>query len=389
MPESPTYDPLDAATLEDPHPALAVLREHSPVFWHEGMASWVVTRYDDCVAVLRNHTGFARDRRRAGVAVPSESLSVQTLDPPDQAPVRSLFMNSLRAADLDGIQRRAHTLLAERFAALGDREFDLMTEVAAPLAVSVISDLLGVAEPDVASFAAISNAIMRSMDGGLDPSVVEPGRRAREQLSDLVDSWFRSSTRAGVLPHVRAHAPANADTELYVRNTARVLFQGGYSTTVAALGNTMHLLLTRPDLMAALRADPGLVDVGVDELMRFDGPVQGTSRIAMRSCRIGDVDVAAGQTVTVLFAAANRDPARFSQPDRVVLGRSPNPHLGFGWGAHACLGTAPAQVALRVLVSGLLSQPAPPVPRGVPVRCRTATMRVFAGLPAAFSASDL
>jgi len=102
-----TYDPLDPATLADPYPVLAQLRSTTPVSWNEGMRSWVLTRYDDCVAVLRDHQGFARDRRRVGATVPEPGLSVQSMDPPDQAPVRSLFMNALRAQDLDHIELRA------------------------------------------------------------------------------------------------------------------------------------------------------------------------------------------------------------------------------------------------------------------------------------------
>ncbi|WP_395297225.1 hypothetical protein ACF9IK_30145 [Kitasatospora hibisci] len=100
MPSLTMYNPLDPATLEDPYPVLAALREATPVFWHEGMRSWTLTRYADCVAVLRDHQRFARDRRRTGAAVPEPSLSVQSLDPPDQGTVRSLFMNALRAQDL-------------------------------------------------------------------------------------------------------------------------------------------------------------------------------------------------------------------------------------------------------------------------------------------------
>ncbi|MFD8967135.1 cytochrome P450 [Streptomyces sp. NPDC059568] len=202
-----TYEPLDAATLEDPYPVLAALRESTPVFWHEGMRSWALTRYDDAVRVLRDHERFARDRRRTGAAVPEPSLSVQSLDPPDQAPVRSLFMNALRAQDLAAVEGRARALLAARFEQLADRaEFDVMADLAAPLSVSVVSDLLGVDEPGLASFVRTSDAIMRSMDGGLDVSVVEPGRVARLELNALVESWFAASGRPGLLSHVREHA---------------------------------------------------------------------------------------------------------------------------------------------------------------------------------------
>lgn len=386
MPSPITYDPLDPATLEDPNPVLAAARETMPVFWHEGMRSWALTRYADCVAVLRDHERFARDRRRTGTPVPEPSLSVQSLDPPAQAPVRSLFMNALRAQDLDGIELRARHLLATRLGRLADRaEFDVMTDIAAPLSVAVISDLLGVDEPDVGSFAAVSDAIMRSMDAGLDPSTAEPGRIARQALSALVESWFRTSSRSGVLSHVRENARpmSDADLDLYVRNTARVMFQGGYSTMVAAVGNTVHTLLRHPDALERMR-DAALLQTGVDELVRYDGPVQGTSRIATATAEIGDVTVNAGQNVLILFVAANHDPARFPEPDRLLLDRSPNRHLGYGWGTHSCIGTTFAQTALRALITSLLEHPSPLRAAGPPRRRRTATMRAFDVLPATF-----
>lgn len=386
MPSLTSYDPLDPATLANPYPVLAALRESSPVFWHEGMRCWALTRYSDCLAVLRDHERFARDRRRAGAVVPEPSLSVQSLDPPDQAPVRSLFMNALRAQDLDAIECRARHLLAARFDQLADRaEFDLMAEVAAPLSAAVISDLLGVEEPDVGSFAAVSDAIMRSMDAGLDPAMAEPGRIARQELSALVQSWFRTSGRPGLLSHVREHAhpSTDADLDLYVRNTARVMFQGGYSTMVAAVGNTVYTLLRHPAALERMRDAP-VLRTGIDELVRFDGPVQGTSRIATAPAEIGGVAVNASETVLILFAAANHDPAQFPEPERLLLDRSPNRHFGYGWGTHSCIGTAPAQSALRALVSSLLEHPVPLRAAGPPRRRRTATMRAFDVLPATF-----
>ncbi|WP_131770571.1 cytochrome P450 [Candidatus Protofrankia californiensis] len=381
-----TYDPLDPATLESPYPVLAALRETMPVFWHEGMQSWALTRYTDCLAVLRDHNRFARDRRRMGAVVPEPSLSVQSLDPPDQAPVRSLFMNALQAQDLDAIERRARLMLAARFDQLTDRaEFDVMMEVAAPLSVMVISDLLGVDEPDLDSFAAVSNAIMRSMDAGLDPTVVEPGRIARQELNALVESWFCTSGRPGLLSHVREHARLRDDAglDLFVRNTARVMFQGGYSTMVAAIGNAIHTLLQHPQALQWMR-NAALLRTGIDELVRYDGPVQGTSRIATESCEIGGVTVQAGETVLILFAAANHDPAQFPEPDCLLLDRSQGRHLGYGWGTHTCIGTVPAQMALRALVVSLLDHSASLCAAGKPRRHRTATMRTFEVLPAAF-----
>ncbi|GAB1331663.1 cytochrome P450 [Streptomyces sennicomposti] len=384
MPSPVRYDPLHEATLADPYPQLAALREQTPVAWHEAMECWLITRYEDCLRVLRDHATFARDPRRLGIPVPDAHLSVQVLDPPQQAGVRSLFMTALHAQDLDALQNTVGQVIRERLHLCATQpEVEAMRELAQPVALTAIADLLGVTPPPLAEWAAISDTIMRSMDAGLNPELIEPGRRARAQLSDLVASWFTTTGQpTGLLGHVRAHtADASPEQTAYVRHTARVMFQGGYSTLTAALGNLLHTLAHHPEIWPALSERPGLVRTAVDELVRFDGPVQGTTRLATGDATIGDVRVRRGEKVTVLFAAANRDPDTFELPDRLVLDRTPNRHLGYGWGTHACLGTVMAQRVLAVLVDTLLDTQTWPCPAGDAPRRRTATMRTFARLP--------
>ncbi|MBC2868608.1 cytochrome P450 [Streptomyces mexicanus] len=381
------YDPLHEATLADPYPQLAALREQTPVAWHEVMECWLITRYEDCLRVLRDHATFARDPRRLGIPVPEAQLSVQILDPPQQAGVRSLFMTALHAQDLDALQNSVDAVIRDRLQQCAAQPVvEAMRELAQPVALAAIAGLLGVSPPSLAEWAAISDTVMRSMDAGLNPALIEPGRRARAQLSDLVASWFTTTGRpTGLLGQVRARtADAGPEQAAYVRHTARVMFQGGYSTLTAALGNLLHTLACHRGIRGALSERPGLVHRAVDELVRFDGPVQGTTRLATGDVTIGDVRVRRGEKVTVLFAAANRDPAAFHLPDRLVLDRTPNRHLGYGWGTHACLGTVMAQRVLAVLVDTLLDTQTWPSPAGTAVRRRTATMRTFARLPISF-----
>ncbi|MFF5265296.1 cytochrome P450 [Actinomadura viridis] len=380
------YDPLAPATLADPYPVYARLRTQAPVFWHAGMGCWVLSRYADCVAVLRDHQGFARDWRRVGEAVPEASLSVQSLDPPALAAVRGAFLRALHAQDLGAISGAAAGLLEVVFDRLADRGcFDLVAEVAQPLALQVICDLLGVAAPEVESFAAVSDAIMRGMDAGLDPARAEPARRARAELTALVASWFTETGGPGLLADVRT---APDVPPAVVQNTARVMFQGGYSTMVAAIGNIAAVLLRHPGVLEEVRARPDLAPAAVEELVRFDGPVQGTSRAATAQTVIGGRPIGAGQTVLTLYAAANHDPDVFNRPDELRLDRAPNPHLGFGWGPHACLGTLLAQTGLTVLLTALAARP-PLRPCGPARRDETATMRRLAVLPVTFRRSTL
>lgn len=381
------YDPLDPATLADPYPVYADLREKTPIFWHEQMRSWVLTRYQDCVDVLRDHERFARDWRRVDRDVPEPSLNVQSLDPPVQAPLRSLFMNAMRAQDLDDIAVRVRGWLVELFGRLSERaEFDVLSEVAAPLSLYVISELLGVDPPELDSFAAVSDAIMRSMDAGLVPETVEPGRRARQELSALVGRWFQATGRPGLLTDVMHQKESVAVPEIYVRNTTRVMFQGGYSTMVAAVGNVVYTLLRHPSVLDRLRDDPGVLRPCIDELIRYDGPVQGTSRVAAVPTTIGGIRVDRGEVVLTLFAAANHDPQQFSHPEELVLDRAPNQHLGFGWGPHSCIGAVLAQICLRALVMSLLAWPCSLRQTRSAQRGNTATMRSLEALPVTFRA---
>lgn len=381
---SAPYDPLDDATLNDPYPVLAALRTQAPVAWHEQMECWLVTRYTDCVRVLRDHEHFARDPRRLGRTVPESSLSVQVLDPPHQATVRSRFMGALHAQDLPALQERARQDIGARLDRLASQPtWEVMRELAQPVALAAIADLLGVTPPPLSEWAPVSDTIMRSMDGGLNPELIEPGRQAKQRLSNLVESWFNDSGRpTGLLGHVRARTDeATPELEQYGQHTARVMFQGGYSTLAAAIGNALDTLARHPDAQRALRAAPQLRATGVDELVRYDGPVQGTTRLATADVTFDDITIRHGDAVTVLFQAANRDPDHFEHPDELLLDRSPNKHLGYGWGTHACLGTTVAQRVLLALIDALAEYPGVLRPAGPARRRRTATMRAFDDLP--------
>jgi cytochrome P450 len=381
------YDPLDPATLSDPYPIYAQMRSNTPVYWHETMQSWVLTRYRDCVDVLRNYELFARDRTRVGGSTPAASLSVQSLDPPDQTSLRSMFMNAFRAQDLEAIKFRARSLIERNFDQHCGIQFDVLTDLAAPLSLQVISDLLGVEQPELASFVSVSNTIMRSMDVGLNPEMARLGEQARQQLSTMVESWFLESGRTGMLANIQFNQQKSFHHETrkdYVRNTTRVMFQGGYSTTVAAIGNVILILLKNPGVLKQMR-EPGLLETGVDELLRFEGPVQGTSRVAVTATTIGDTEIDCGQTVLTLLGAANHDPEQFPNPDILLLERNPNRHLGFGWGPHSCIGTMLAQITIQQLVAALLDYPNRLTLAGSPRWRRTATMRTLESFPVAFA----
>ncbi|WP_285750857.1 cytochrome P450 [Lentzea sp. NBRC 105346] len=340
-----------------------------------------MTRYEDCRSVLSNTDIFASDWRRAGFDEVGPVASMQELDPPEHVPIRRLFTTAFRARDLTAIGRRALALTESIVAGLAPgAAFDFTADVARPVALDAVCALLGIDPPPAHTFAPLADALVRGMDAGLLPEVLEPAMAARAELNDLIAGWFAGSGDGGLLAQVLAGADAIDVSQEAVWNSARVLFLAGFSTTVGAAANAVLALLHDPEAQQRMR-DPELLESGVDELMRYDGPVQGTSRACVEDVTIGEVGVRRGQLVLPLFAAANRDPQRFPRPDDLVLDRRPNQHLALGWGPHSCSGAMLARIVLRALIRGLWRGSAWLRLAGDPERVPRATLRYPDRLP--------
>jgi cytochrome P450 len=383
------YNPLSEEMIRDPYPTYTRLRESSPIFWHSQLSSWVLTRYGDCQAVIRDPARFASDWRRAGhEAPPGVSPSLQGLDPPDHGPVQRLFVDALREQDLPGIGRQAAAETATCLARLaGEACFDFNAEVARPITLRAVSRLLGIEPPEVERFAELSDAVERGMDAALIPEALEPAIEARGQLNRLIGSLYAEGARPGLLSQVLRDGTARGVSEQTVWSTARVLLLAGYSSTVSAAANAVLALLNHPEalrqLQDAVRRGDG-IETAIDELVRYDSPIQGTSRACVEDTVLGGAEIKRGQSVLVLFGAANRDPAQFQAPDEIVLDRRPNRHIAFGWGIHACTGSLLAKLIVRGIVGSLLEMPALPRlagPVGRPIR---ATLRYPNHLPITF-----
>ncbi|MFD5325733.1 cytochrome P450 [Streptomyces sp. NPDC127092] len=335
--------------LGNPYPAYARLRETTPVFWHELLGSWVLTRHADCLAVLTDSTRFASDWRRAGEDIPAPLLSVQTLDPPEHTAIRHLLLDGFRAQDRHALHERLDHQVRELLAELSRRpSFDLVGELAEPLALRFVTAFLGVPAPDLAWFVPMSRTVVDGMDAGLWPEKHEPAVAARAELAEYAGGWLADPPEDGLIAYVAAHADASGVDPAVLRNSLRAVLHAGYESASRLLGNAAAALLTTPGALAAFRtAGPA---TGVDELVRYDAPVQADARVCVTDTEIGGVTVKAGDPVTLLLGAANRDPLRFAHPTELRLDRAPNPHLGFGRGAHACLG---ASMAIRLAGSVL------------------------------------
>ncbi|HXV94267.1 MAG TPA: cytochrome P450 [Pseudonocardia sp.] len=338
----------------DPYPLYERVRERGPLV-RSRTGMWTVTGHSLCRQVLRD------DRFGVEAGQPGEplDLSLLELDPPDHTRLRRLAAPAFRPR-LTGAYRGRMEEVAERLLDAVDRDgFDVVRDLASPLPITVITDLLGVDEGDHATFVAYGQAI------GLALSGVSSARQARElqdATADLTALFTELARRRREDPRedlvsvlVAAH-DTEALTAPELVALCQLLLIAGFETTVNLVGSAVHLLLDHPDQWAALAADPDLAPGAVEETLRHQSPVQGTTRVAREDVELAGQRLPAGSVVLLLLGAANRDPEVFPEPHRFDITRTTaSEHLAFSSGIHYCLGAALAraegEVALRALAT--------------------------------------
>ncbi|HEV8677156.1 MAG TPA: cytochrome P450 [Methylomirabilota bacterium] len=358
------FNPLLAEFHANPYPFYHRLRREDPVH-HSTLGPWVLTRYDDVELVLRD-SRFGRAGFTPFLDTDEDRLPPSMLfrDPPDHTRLRSLVSRAFTPRVIEAMRAHIQEIvdrLLERVRAAG--AMDLIADLAYPLPVTVICEMLGVPVEDQARIQQWSTDVARSLDAiGMtaDPQVAERGRIGRRALAD----YFRA-----LLPERRRHpredllssliaAEERGDrlTEGELLTTCILLFVAGHETTVNLIGNGVLALLRHPDQLARLRENPGLITSAVEELLRYDSPVQRTGRIPTADVEIDGRTIPKGSMVVAAIGGANRDPAHFPEPDRLDLGRPDNRHLAFGFGIHFCLGAALARVEGQVAIGTLLDR---------------------------------
>lgn len=371
MRENLADDPLLALgepdNLADPYPAYRRMREHDPVRWHEGLGSWLLTRHADCSAVLRDSVSFGSDFRRVGEETPAPLLSIQSLDPPEHTVIRHFVADAFRAQDFRAQERSIAERTRRGLAALGEGPADLVAGLAEPIALGTIVEFLGIPAPDPEWFVPMSHTIADGMDAGLWPETDEPAVRARAELAELAGGWLDDPPAHGLVGYVASRELPPGLERAVLLNSLRALLHAGFESCARMLGNALAALLALPGGVERWRrADRARA---VDELIRFDAPVQADARVCVAAATVGGTPIEPGQVMTLLLGAANRDPARFGDPDEIRFDRAPNPHLGFGRGAHACVGSALAALQARV-VFDVLAEERPGTTLAAPPRFR-------------------
>jgi cytochrome P450 len=308
-------------------------------------------------------------------------MTIQSLDPPDQIPLRQALLRAIRRAGVSFACREACKELERCLVdqPLG-RSFDFMSQAAAPAAMRFACGLVGMPDLAPGAYFSIFLRLTRAMDSALDPDRYEAGVGATQELNDLVENAKHAAGPRSVIHELYAAPGVAQMPAAYVRNTISATFNAAYSTAYSSMGSFMALIFQRPGLAKRI-VDVGDVSIAVQELLRFTSPAQSTRRFATRDTVIGGVEIRENDPILTLTAAANRDPEVFERPDDLVLGRSPNPHLAFGSGPHHCVGARPAAVFLEAFMQCLVDWESRLAPSGSIAWLDTFTLRCPDQLP--------
>ena len=366
------YDPRDQATINDPIPVLRALQEHAPVYWCEVLRGWVITRYDDVKAVLRNDD-FSADRITPFYAAqsPERQAKIEQLvhylntwvafrDPPQHTRLRKLmktvFTPETAAGQRPVVEKSVDRLITRLE---GEHEFDFIREFAFPLPAMVIMDLLGLPEEDMDDLKDWSN----QMQLFIGSATASPQKYdLAEAGATAMAAYFRAAMRKreqypGKDLISQLMALRELDDELSedeVIGTCMLFLFGGHETTTNLIGNGVRVLLEHPEEKQRLLQDASLIDSAVEEILRYDGPTGASVRIVKNSHSMHGTRLNAGERVFVMINAANRDPRAFKDPDRVDITRSPNNHLTFNYGPHFCMGAPLARLEGQVAIGEVL-----------------------------------
>jgi cytochrome P450 len=359
------FNPWDPEFRANPYPHYGALVASPPLMVQRApMPVALVARYRDAAAVLHDPARFSSVQPPLPPGVYQNRFSSQSnvlnTDPPDHTRLRRIISRDFTPRRIREMEPRIQRLASELLGDAARRgEFDLMADIANVLPVKVIAEMLGVPQEKYATFKDWSDRIVASgnnppgapttpdqiaaIDALIDFFREEIERHRREPGADLVSAL------------VAAHDDADALSMPEVLSFLALLLIAGNETTTNLIGNGTLALMRNPDQLELLRKNPELLESAIEEMLRYDGPVQSTARFPSQATELGGVEIPGGGIVVVVLAAANRDPARFRAPDRFDITRTPNDHLAFGEGIHFCMGAPLARMEARIAFRAMLA----------------------------------
>jgi cytochrome P450 len=399
------FDPFATDVVADPYPHYARLRDEAPVCWIPEQRLWMVTRYDDVAAVLHDPATFSSaegmgalmsggvGRKRVdargmfGLDLSQMRVLIAT-DPPDHTRLRRLLSRAFTPKAITELEPHLREvcegLVDDLLASAHDGRADLVAQVAFPFPVIVIAELLGIPPDRREDFKRWSDALVGALSGDWNPA--EAQQTIGEMFVYLADMVEHRRNKPGedlISRLVGGVDPEDPDALSFVEITlfAILLLVAGNETTTNLIGNGAAAFAAHPDQARLLRDRPELLPAAVEEVLRWDAPVQALFRSTTRPVTLGGVELPAGAMVLVSFAAANRDSRHFVDADRFDIERRPTDHLAFGHGIHYCLGASLARLEARLVGETLLARGVPLHPTGDAQRIDSIILRGFDRYP--------
>jgi pimeloyl-[acyl-carrier protein] synthase len=364
----------DQAFFADPYPSYDRLRQEAPVAWSETEQAWLLTRYADVVTTVQDPRHFSSRGRmlatlehlsapeRARLKQFEDHFSVGLLnsDPPDHTRIRALVNKAFTPRVVEQLRPRVQALadeLLDAVQAVG--EMNVVRDLAQPLPVTVISGLLGVPPEDRRQFKVWADSILSFQGAGVLPAgFLELSQESlvamRGYFSGLIEERRRHPHDDLLGRLVEAEMGGDRLTEAELMTTSVTLLIAGYETTTTLITNGLYTLLRHPDQLQSLRDDPALMPAAIEELLRFESPLQRNPRRVAGDMEYAGQRMRAGELVLQMLGSANRDQAVFPDPDRLDITRQPNRHVAFGQGIHFCLGAPLARAEAQIAIGTVL-----------------------------------
>jgi cytochrome P450 len=368
------YNPLTKGYLEDPYPLYRKIQSRDPVHRSRLVSGWVLTRYADINEALTDSRFQSDDRKlpdfekfrqkstkAAGIPDDRPTPSMLRLDPPDHTRLRSLVNKAFTPRAIEKLRPRVEEIVDELLDAVADNgAMDVIEDLAYPLPVMVIAEMLGVPGEDRDQLKRWSDEIVLTLGAVASGDAVrrayEAGKEMIAYIERIADERKRDPKDDLLSALLGAEEEGDRLTIEEVYSTVLLILVAGHETTTNLIGNGLLALFRNPDQLELLRDDPALAQSAVEELLRYDSPVQATSRLVTEEVALDGHTVKAFQQVVLLLGAANRDPEQFTNPDRLDITRDEGSSLSFSHGIHFCLGAPLARIEAQIALPALLQR---------------------------------
>ena len=372
MSPAPVFDPRAPGVLADPYPVFRRLQAEDPVHWSEPLAAWVLTRHADVKSALTDPR-LSSDRispflRREAVRAQPEIQELGRLvgrwavftDPPDHTRLRRQMNRAFTTRAVEHLRPRIEEVVDHLLGPVERRgEMDVIRDLAYPLPIIVIAEMLGVPVEDREQLKAWSDELALFVGSAVaGPAKYERAHRAVSEMTERFRGLVRQRRREPrgdlISELARAEEGGQGLTEDEVIATSVLLLFAGHETTTNLIGNGLIALLRHPEQLERLRREPALIGDAVEEILRYDAPTGAQVRVALEDVSLHGRTIRRGDRVFVMLNAANRDPARFEEPDRLWIGRPDAGHIAFGHGIHFCVGAPLARLEGEAAIGAIV-----------------------------------